>query len=70
MPSKVKLTLAGLDGNAFSLLGAFQRAARRQGWSRDEIDKVRDECISGDYNHLLVTLMANTEPEVEPEVRW
>ncbi len=27
----VKLTLVGLDGNAFSLMGAFQKAAKRQG---------------------------------------
>lgn len=27
---KVKLKLAGLDGNAFSILGAFSGAARKQ----------------------------------------
>jgi hypothetical protein len=58
---KVKLELVGLDGNAFALMGAFQRAARRQGWSKDEIDKVLEECQSSDYNHLLATLIENTE---------
>ena len=35
---KVKLELVGLDGNAFFLMGAFSRAARRQGWSQPEIN--------------------------------
>jgi hypothetical protein len=61
--AKVKLNLVGLDGNAFSLMGAFQRAARRQGWSKEDITAVIEECTSGDYNHLLVTLMNNTESE-------
>ncbi len=54
---KVKLELVGLDGNAFALIGAFKAAARRQGWTPDEIKLVQDECMAGDYNHLLCTLM-------------
>ena len=52
----VKLSLVGLDGNAFSLMGAFQQAARRQGWTKEEIKEVLNECMSGDYDHLLATL--------------
>ncbi len=59
--NKVKLNLVGLDGNAFSLMGAFSQAARRQGWNQEEIKVVLDECVSGDYDHLLQTLIANTE---------
>jgi hypothetical protein len=59
----VMLTLVGLDGNAFSLMGAFQRAACRQGWSKEEIDKVLDECKKSDYNHLLATLAENCDDE-------
>jgi hypothetical protein len=55
----VKLKLVGLDGNAFVLLGAFQQAARRQGWTADEIKKVLDECMTNDYDHLLCTLSAH-----------
>jgi hypothetical protein len=63
---KVQLELVGLDGNAFSLMGAFQRQARREGWSREEIDQVLEECQSGDYDHLLCTLIEVCEsPEVE-----
>ena len=58
---KVKLKLVGLDGNSFSLMGAFQRQARKEGWSKEEIDQVLDEGRSGDYNHLLSTLMEVTE---------
>ena len=62
MPDKkVKLTLVGLNGNAFALMGAFQNAAKREGWTKDEIKFVLDECMSGDYNHLLVTLMDHCE---------
>lgn len=64
---KVKLTLVGLDGNAFMLMGSFQKAARRQGWTKEEIDKVLNECQSGDYNHLISTLMEHCEDEDESE---
>jgi len=57
---KVKMKLVGLDGNAFSLMGAFSSNARKQGWSKEEINVVIQECMSGDYNHLLVTLMEHT----------
>ena len=58
---RVCLNLVGLDGNAFSLMGAFSKEARRQGWKPDEIKTVIDECKRGDYDHLLFTLMQFTE---------
>lgn len=61
----VKLTLVGLDGNAYALMGAFQRAAKKQDWTKEEIDKVLTECRSGDYNHLLATLAAHCEDREE-----
>ncbi len=64
---KVKLTLVGLDGNAFMLMGKFSNTARRQGWSKEEIDKVMTECQSSDYDHLLATLMEHCEDEPEDE---
>jgi len=64
----VELELVGLDGNVFSLMGAFQQAARRQGVPKEEIKSVLDECTTGDYDHAIVTLMANTEsPEGEDD---
>jgi hypothetical protein len=61
MKKKVKLTLVGLDGNAFSLMGAFQRQARKEKWTKEEIDSVINNCMSGDYNHLLCTLMEHCD---------
>ena len=58
---KIKLTLVGLDGNAFALMGAFSRQARREGWSREEIDAIMKEAMSGDYSHLLRTLADHCE---------
>ncbi len=55
----VELELVGLDSNAFVLMGAFSQAAKRQGWTEEEIDKVLTECKSSDYNHLLHTLVCH-----------
>ena len=63
MADKVKMQLDGLDGNAFALMGAFSRNASRQGWTSDEIDTVLKECRSGDYDHLLCTLMDNIDDD-------
>jgi len=54
---KVDLVLEGLNGNAFVLMGAFQSQAKTEGWSKEEIKTVLDECKMGDYDHLLGTLM-------------
>ena len=62
MVRKVCLELVGLDGNAFNLLGQFQRAAREQGWPAAEIKAVIDEATSADYDHLLQTLIKHTGP--------
>jgi len=58
---RVCMNLVGLDGNAFALMGAFSREAKRQGWKPEDIKAVIDECKSGDYDHLLFTLMQFTE---------
>ena len=49
---KVKLQLVGLDGNAFSLMGAFQKQAQKGGWSKEEIHSVLDECRSRESDIL------------------
>ena len=58
---KVKLNLVGIDGNAFSVMGAFSKAAKKQGFSKEEIDAVLKEAMAGDYNHLLNTIVSHTE---------
>ena len=62
---RVRLDLIGLDGNAYFLIGAFRRAARKQGWPQVAIDAVSAECHSGDYDYLLQTLIYFTEPEAD-----
>ena len=56
---KVRLSLVGLDGNVFALMGAFSRQACREHWTDEEIRKVLDECQTGDYSHAVQTLMAH-----------
>jgi hypothetical protein len=63
----VKLDLAELDGNAFALMGAFQRQARKEGWLQAEINEVLEECKSGDYAHLLYTLSRHCDDHCEAE---
>lgn len=58
---KVQIELVGLDGNAFSIMGAWSGAAKRQGWTKEEIDAVLAEAESGDYDNLLSVIMRHSE---------
>lgn len=58
---KVNMTLVGQDGNAFFLMAAFSKEAKRQGWTQDEVSRVLDKATSGDYDNLLCTLMDHIE---------
>lgn len=64
---KVTLTLVGLDGNAFNLMGAFSKQAKKEGWTQEEIKLVLDKCKSGDYDNLLVTLMDHCNEDESEE---
>ena len=54
---KIRLKLVGLDSNAFSLVGAFRKQARKENWTAEEITKVTDKCMQGDYSNVICTLM-------------
>lgn len=56
----VRFALAGRDGNALSLIGAWRRAARTHGWPEAVIDAVSTEAMAGDYAHVLTTLLAHS----------
>ena len=56
MTKKVEMSLIGVDGNAFVVMAEFQKHAREQDWTQDEIEIVLDDAQSGDYNHLLATI--------------
>lgn len=58
---RVRLDLLQVDGNAYSLLGAFGAQARRQGWNQAAIEAVQTEAMSGNYEHLVQTLMDHTD---------
>jgi len=54
-------TMVGVNGNAFALMGHFQKHARRAGWEKEDIDFVLDEARSGDYYNLVGTLATFTD---------
>lgn len=53
----VHVQLTGEDGNAFAIIGRVQSALRRAGVPAEEIEKYREESMSGDYDNLLQTAM-------------
>ncbi|MGY8909796.1 MAG: hypothetical protein ACKVIG_08050 [Flavobacteriales bacterium] len=59
----VNLNLIGVNGNAYAIMGAFRKQARKEGWSAEEIKAVIDEAISNDYPHLLATIENHCEPK-------
>lgn len=54
MDKKPKLKLMGRDGNAFAILGSAQRVAVK---NKMDWGKISGEAMSGDYDHLLQTMM-------------
>jgi len=57
----VDLELDGVNGNAFMIMAVWRRQAVKEGWTSDEVKAVLDEAKSGDYNHLLQTIMNHCE---------
>ncbi len=54
---KVIMELVGIDSHAIAILGTFSKNAYRQGWNKNEVSEVIKEATSGDYDHLLQTIM-------------
>ena len=50
--SKPTVDLIGKD-NAFGILGACMKAAKRAGWTKENVKEFHDKATSGDYDHLL-----------------
>lgn len=59
----IKVKLIGCDGNAFTILGAVLRELRHAGVSEEERKEFHAQATSGDYNHLLATVMQWVEVE-------
>ena len=65
---KIDLTLVGIDGNAFAIMGAFQRQARKEKWSKEEIDSVLNACMaSGNFDKLLSIIMEHCKDPLSEE---
>lgn len=58
--TNIKVKLIGEDGNAFAILGRVKEALLRGGRA-DLIESFIAEATSGDYNHLLCTVMEYVE---------
>jgi hypothetical protein len=52
----VQVQLTGEDGNAFFIIGRVSQALRRAGHG-EVIQEFQNEAMSGDYNHVLQTVM-------------
>ena len=57
----VKVKPLGEDGNALSILGKVQGAMRKAGVPKEERAAFIEEATSGDYDHLLGTVMRYVE---------
>lgn len=62
-PKTAPYTLVGQNSNAYDLLGGWADAATKNGWSKEDIDKVIEEATSGDYENLLCVLATHSTPE-------
>lgn len=52
-----KVKLVGEDGNAFSIIGRTRLAMKRAHVPEETIKEFQTEAMSGDYDHLLQTVM-------------
>jgi hypothetical protein len=59
----VSVKLVGEDGNAFAILGRVGWAMRKAQVPDAQIQAFKAEAMSGDYDHLLATVMRWVEVE-------
>ena len=53
----IKVNIIGQNVNTFCILGICQIAMEHANCTQQEIDAFNEEAKSGDYNHLLATVM-------------
>ena len=51
--NKPIVNLIGQDGNAFVIMGLCSAAAKKAGWTKEQIESFITEIKSGDYDYLL-----------------
>ena len=54
---EISVKLIGENGNAFAILGRVRAALRSGGVAAPEVTAFLSEATSGDYNHLLQTVV-------------
>lgn len=59
----VHVDLSWQDGNAFFILGRVCRAMRDAGVKPEDIDEFMRQAKSGDYDHLLQTVMQTVDTD-------
>jgi hypothetical protein len=52
------VTLVGVDGNAFVIMGTVAKALKRAGNSQEVLDSYSEQSVRGDYDHMLQVAMA------------
>jgi hypothetical protein len=57
------VNLSECDGNAFGVLGMVKRALRDEGATKEYCDQFYTEATSGNYDHLIQTVMRYCEVE-------
>ena len=67
---KVPLELVWLDWNAFSLIWAFRKHARRAWWKQEDIALVTKKFTDWNFDELLQNLMSYIKDEIEVEETW
>ena len=58
---EVEVRLIGEDGNAFAVIGKVVAALRAGGVPAEEVAAFQADAMSGDYDHLLETVMQTVE---------
>ena len=59
---KPTVNLIGTDGNAFSIIGRVKKALLKAGADEEYVKNYQMEALSGNYDHLLVKLLAYMYP--------
>ena len=57
MKIKPTIKLTGQNGNAYNIMGIARKAARKDGWTPEELEEYMTEATSGDYDNLLQVTM-------------
>ena len=52
-----KYSLVGVNGNAYAVMGYTAKAMRREGFSQEEIEEMKNKAMSDDYDNLLMVCM-------------